>query len=479
MTSQYSSLLSPLRIIAAERSHSYDFLTERHIQAIWFEQKYFKNLRTFSGDPIEVISPGIWNADAGPDFRKCHLKIGQRTVFGDVEIHLSDDFWYQHQHDQDPKYNQVVLHVSLWHPKNLRPVVLQNGETVPQTHLENCLTVPQARIVQLVDLDLYPYKKFLGSGNCAHDVFRKASENEIVGFFQKAAEWRLQNKRTYLKSRLAEDSECLGAGIAMALGYKNNAEAFLELYLNLKKYPIDSEEKTLAALMSSCGFFEKKYQEKWKDSSFYKRLKDLSYDQQDLPQVKLNLNQIRPLNHPIRRLVYLVKMHHDAKMTNLFENMKKHWDHHWAKCTQTKKWKDLLEQLKDMLPSYTDKHWNHHYSFEKAERNEFLPLIGQDIKREILINTFLPLLQGHVIERGDHKEMIGFQNFFEAFPASRTGKAKYLVHRYFGKTDKGHLLNKAYTEQGAYQLHYDFCVHYEASCEGCPFVERYHKTFGV
>lgn len=75
----------------AEKKNVYHILTERHLQAMWLEQKYFHILKTCDGRHIEVISPGIWNSEAGPDFLKAHLKIGDQEYQGDIEIHLSQE----------------------------------------------------------------------------------------------------------------------------------------------------------------------------------------------------------------------------------------------------------------------------------------------------------------------------------------------------------------------------------------------------
>src|SRR5437868_5565612 len=113
----YKSLLSTIPIYVEEKANGYHFFTERHLQAVWLEQKYFKNLRAVSGEEIRVISPGIWNAEAGPDFLKAHLRIGNCDYKGDIEIHLAESGWYQHRHHEDPRYNNVVFHLSLWKPK--------------------------------------------------------------------------------------------------------------------------------------------------------------------------------------------------------------------------------------------------------------------------------------------------------------------------------------------------------------------------
>ena len=97
---------------------------------------------------------------------------------------------------------------------------------------------------------------------------------------------------------------------------------------------------------------------------------------------------------------------------------------------------------------------------------------GETLKREILVNTILPLLHEGVQERQDPEELSAFDRLYRSLPAAQTGKGRYLVHRFFGDTPKGAILKKAEMEQGAYQIHRDFCLHYEASCEGCPFVQR-------
>lgn len=112
---------TPFRL--AESKYPYLYWTERHLQVMWWEQKYFKNLKTRENLPIEIISPGIWNAEAGPDFLKAHLKIGDREIKGDIEIHLDDESWVQHKHHQDTRYDQVILHVSFYLPHTHKAII--------------------------------------------------------------------------------------------------------------------------------------------------------------------------------------------------------------------------------------------------------------------------------------------------------------------------------------------------------------------
>lgn len=118
----YSTLLKENALVC-ETKKNYAYLTERHLQAIWFEQKNLLPLYNIQGELIQVISSGIWNTEAGPDFLKAHLRIGSKKYKGDIEIHLQSEGWCQHGHHLDARYNQVILHVSFWPTVHSKSIV--------------------------------------------------------------------------------------------------------------------------------------------------------------------------------------------------------------------------------------------------------------------------------------------------------------------------------------------------------------------
>lgn len=461
----------------AETKYPYLHLTERHLQAMWLEQKYFKNLATSEGLPVEVISPGIWNCEAGPDFLKGHFRIGAQEVKGDVEIHLSDDGWNRHQHHLDPRYQDVVLHISLWKPKHPSRLCTVNEKSFHQAYFEDHLTIPLNRILGLIDLDLFPYKKFIGSGKCAQDLFCKENEKRLTTFFQSAADWRLSQKRELLKSKVGDYRYLAGAGIAMALGYKENAEPFFELLIHLLKFRQCAEAELLAIGLGISGYFEEHFQKKWKGSDKYASLSKI-FEQYSMPRlIYFAGGKTRPLNHPVRRLAYLSKLLADPALASLEGSFYSLWEASWKDFAKKRGSKVFLKKFLDLIPSYEDPYWNYHYTFEDEKRNEYLPLLGENVRMEIFVNTFLPLIHEPVMKRGDREEIHAFHQLYRSVPASKSGKMRYLSHRFFGDNPKGKLLNKACFEQGAFQLHHDFCTHYESSCEGCHFVERYRSQF--
>src|SRR5690606_10324207 len=70
-------------------------------------------LTTTEGAPVVVFDPGRPNTDAGPDFVGARLRIGETDWRGSVEVHTTSSGWFAHRHHTDPRYNSVVLHVTL------------------------------------------------------------------------------------------------------------------------------------------------------------------------------------------------------------------------------------------------------------------------------------------------------------------------------------------------------------------------------
>lgn len=467
---KYSSLLGIVPHVVAESPGTYHTITERHIQALWLEQKYFKNLETSSGQAVKVISPGIWNADAGPDFLKAHIEIDGTTIKGDIEIHLTDSSWIQHQHHTDPRYNNVVLHISLWNPA--RDVTLQTASNhhFHKIHLEKHLTVSPNRLQGLIDLDLYPYRKFVGSGKCSKQLFKALPIDKTIDLFTDAANWRLRQKLDYLQQQTSNPRLWCGAGIAMALGYKRNALSFLQMYLWLLDQSIYDDKTLFALCLKACGFFSGAYRERWLLSPYYAELLDLSTTLPATPSYTLEIHKIRPYNHPVRRLAYLAKMVADISHYTLSERLVSAWESSWQ---QPNPHKVLL----DLIPTYTDDFFDHHYTFSNSTHSEVLSLLGPQLRQTILINVVLPILSSKITRKNNVDEYNALHALYASLPAENSSKTKYLTHRFFGNTPKGEILSRALQEQGAYQIHRDFCTHYEASCDGCPFVQRYQEQY--
>jgi hypothetical protein len=220
--------------------------TEKDLQDLW-EQRRFRHegLLTEDSVPLTVEFPGFRWGEGGPDFRGARLVLGGRRVWGDVEIHRTPSGWAAHGHRRDGAYASVVLHVVLRRDRFVEP-----PKDPPLLVLEPYLhgTLPPPPPAGTEDLDA------LGE------------------------EW-FAERRARLERALERDAadEVLYREILVGLGYKHNKAAMAELgrRLPLARLPEGGAAGIEAALRSAA---------------------------RSLPSALWRLRNVRPANHPARRL---------------------------------------------------------------------------------------------------------------------------------------------------------------------------------
>lgn len=111
---------------------------EAVLQDLWLHRRYdATDLRTTTGERVEVLAPGRHNRDGGPDFAGARLRLtpadGPPLLFaGDVEVHRTSGEWYVHRHDEDPRYDRVVLHVTLLDDRHTGTLRRADGTVLPE-----------------------------------------------------------------------------------------------------------------------------------------------------------------------------------------------------------------------------------------------------------------------------------------------------------------------------------------------------------
>ena len=74
-------------------------MSEEFLHYIWkFRNFSSLGLNSHEGESISVISPGVHNHDAGPDFSNARVQIGEQLWAGNVEIHVLASDWNKHKH---------------------------------------------------------------------------------------------------------------------------------------------------------------------------------------------------------------------------------------------------------------------------------------------------------------------------------------------------------------------------------------------
>ena len=208
-----------------------EVVTERHVQAIWYDGALRPaSLHTTQGAPIEVLDPGEWNREAGPDFRHATIRVAGRLMNGDVEVHLRPSDWRAHGHAQNPAYADVIAHVT-WFVD--APADQAHANLPP-----GCVSICLGNAVRArpgfspleIDLSAYPYARppttqrpcaarFSGDWNAAEALLREAGRRRIALKAQQMAE----------RFRATDRVQALYEALFAALGYKHNTFPFREV----------------------------------------------------------------------------------------------------------------------------------------------------------------------------------------------------------------------------------------------------------
>ena len=170
-----------------------------------------------SGEPVEVLDPGLSNRDAGPDFFNAKIRLGETEWIGNVEIHTRASDWHRHGHHTDPVYDSVILHV-VGNP-DCR-VLRTDGTPIPQM----TLSLPKELFLTYGEL-----KADLSSVRCSRRL-PDLSRLTKMDWIDSLAVERLSSKAGRILNLLAENggdwnTTAFGT-LARGLGFGLNAEPF-------------------------------------------------------------------------------------------------------------------------------------------------------------------------------------------------------------------------------------------------------------
>jgi hypothetical protein len=197
---------------------------EKNLYNSWLHQAFETiNLHTISGQTLSILKPGERNETEGPDFHDAMILIDDRFEQGDVELHVNSDDWYRHNHNLDPHYDAVILHV-----------VLKTGKMLP-------IRTNQNRIIPT--LQITPFEKNLDSPAC--EQWKPVSVSDLQNVLHQFAEIRfLRKAQTYRNLIMSRGLEqCFYEGLADVMGYSRNRLPFGAL---TRKLPIDQVQRILA-----------------------------------------------------------------------------------------------------------------------------------------------------------------------------------------------------------------------------------------
>lgn len=345
-------------------------ITEELLYFIW-EYKLFSHqaLATENKNQIEIIHPGIRNDDSGPDYFNARLKIGETTWAGNVEIHVKTNDWLSHQHQYDPAYQNVILHV-VYNNDSVTPInhipVLELKERIPRILLNNYSKI----------------HKSLKTIHCSSSI-DKVNPFHIENWLERIAIERIQQKTSRIKSTLhltnGDWNQTFLITLFRNFGFSVNADPMETLgrkidwrILLKEKSSLENIEAILFGVSGLLGsgsnddyflMLKEKY-------NHYKRKH--GFEEMNLSAWKFS--KMRPSNFPTIRIAQLSFILHYTSW--LFSSVK-----------ETRKLSDFIS----VFESYTSKYWRTHYVFGKPTK-EKEKRIGSKSIENIIINTVVPIL---------------------------------------------------------------------------------------
>lgn len=370
-------------------------MQEDFLHYIWKFKKFnFGNAKTVDGTPIVISNSGMHNTNSGPDFFNARIKIGEQSWAGNVEIHLRSSDWYAHRHEEDPNYDNVILHV-VWDDDI--EIFRKDNSVIPTLELKNL--VSNDTLQNYRNLLLAPNAKWI---NCENE-FPNFREFELNNWLERLYLEKLQKKSETIKELHKVTGNnweaVLFQLLARSFGSKVNAGPFLSLAQSLDFKIIqkcsNSQFKLEALFFGQSGLLDSKAEDGYfsilkEEYNFLKRKFRLENGVVQRP----GFFRLRPDNFPSIRL---------SQFSNLYASQ----PHLFASVIKT----NTRQGLQEIFKAETSNFWKTHYNFGKphTHRNKKL---SDDFIDLIIINTVVPIKFSwlEVTGRGESSDLLQLIN---------------------------------------------------------------------
>ena len=435
--------------------------SERHLQCLWFDERYRPaSFRLSGGETATVLDPGQWNLEAGPDFLNATLLIqpGERQLHGDVEIHVHPSDWDTHNHRVDPAYDRVIAHVTWFAgppPRTLPPGVC------PLSLVEPVLSRPSLSLDD-IDLKAYPHAVLPVTPRPC-EAFLKNDPDRARAMLASAGHYRLRVKADRIRTRLEQSgdrNQVFYEEVMAALGFKHNQLPFRVLARLIPLASLDvSRETAFARLLGAARLLPQPEAAPGEEGQhFIRTLWDSWWRDsiEPLPEtVAWRLHNLRPQNSPVRRLAAAASLF--SGMAPVLNELDRHstitglpwYSHAQDSFIRRCRWP----------------FWNQRLAFSSSPDPEHdIALLGESRAAAILTNVVLPFYAAENRFPSDVLEYLP--------PEDLSAPMRLTALHLFGRDHNPALYSDSgLLQQGLLQIHLDFCLTAKPGCDSCTLYQ--------
>jgi hypothetical protein len=351
-------------------------MKEEFLHYLWKYSLYDQE-RLFDNEKnkIIVLDPGEYNRDSGPDFFNARISVDGTVWAGNVEIHTKSSHFDNHGHQNDPAFNNVILHVVA---ENDRHVFNANGEELLTAEISfdssyydrYTFLVNNPYIIACQDdikkLDYIFVRHWLNS--LVIERFQSKSESILKIFSETGNDW----EETFYRV------------LSRYFGFRVNTEPFEMLAATLPFRIIRKHSDDIfqieALLFGTAGLLETGlFKEALNDEYYCHLLKEFTilsakYSLQPLHGWLWKFSRLRPSNFPTVRLSQLAAMLSVAG--GLFSKVLEATD---------------IKQINELFEVSASSYWDDHFVFGKKSRKmaKHTGSLAADI---LLINAVIPVI---------------------------------------------------------------------------------------
>ena len=416
---------------------------EKYLYKIWVNREFpQEHLQTIVGKKLSIVNSGTRNESAGPDFLEAVILLEDELKSGDIEIHNKNKEWYFHGHDNDAKYDNVILHV-IREECQEKYILNSKGEKIDVFHLPLKKTI--------IPIIGHPCKNWTLTNIQEFDEL-------INDYARKRFQYKTINTRKALLQYQPE--QYFFIGMLDVMGYSKNRIAMKSiaknldidyLYQLLEKIEIEKRLLFLEAiLLGIAGLLKPNYQVYYKHKNYFEALQKYwtkiskKYDFKTVENQKFHFAGNRPANYPHKRLIGLAQI-----INNIYPEKP------GQECLNIlfsgREPDKILLMLKEkfQIPSGM---WKNHPLF-KSHKSSLL--VGNGRMMDFLTNILLPFARAMSSILKEEQNTKFCTEFNKHIPVGEVpGKIKKMLSR-FGKSQS--MIKTNYCLQGLIEYHRLFC----------------------